>query len=167
MGKKILAFATVMIVAAVILAALGSKLDSNAFAITGFAVSNAEEGRQTLTPADRVTEYLIRTSEDAVLIKIANATIGRLEGTNSMEPVLDSKSNTIMVKPEKAEEINEGDMIAYNSEEASGLVVHRIVKVGKDEKGWFAETKGDNSASIDPGKVRLERVRYVIIGILY
>ncbi len=72
-----------------------------------------------------------------------------------------------MVKPQRAEEVKEGDIIAYTSEEASGLVVHRVVKVGKDENSWFAVTKGDNAAVNDQAKVRFRQVRYIVVGILY
>ena len=106
-------------------------------------------------------------SDDGVLIRIANATMGRPEGTNSMEPLLDSTSSTIMIRPEKAEDIKEGDIIAYHSNEAGGLVVHRAIKTGTDEKGWFAIAKGDNSKVNDPAKVRFGQIRYVVVGILY
>lgn len=165
MGKKIFALASIVAVVAAVLVLFGGKLNNDAFAVTGFAVRGGSA--DTSSPADRITEDIIRTSEETVLIKIANATIGRLEGTNSMSPVLGSNSSTIMVQPERAEDVKEGDIIAYSSEEASGFVVHRVVKVGKDENGWFAETKGDNAVADDPVKVRFEQVRYVIVGILY
>lgn len=40
MGKKILAFGAVIVVAVAILAAAGDNLGSDAFAITGFAVAD-------------------------------------------------------------------------------------------------------------------------------
>lgn len=166
MGKKIWAWAAITAAVAV-LALLGGKLNSDAFAVTGFAVGNVEGGRQTPTPADRITEGQVRMSDEIVIIKVANATIGKLEATNSMSPVLDSNSSTIMVRPQKAEDLKEGDIIAYESEDATGLVVHRVAKTGRDEEGWFAVTKGDNSRKEDPEKVRFGQVRYVVVGILY
>ena len=42
-----------------------------------------------------------------------------------------------------------------------------ITKLGEDEEGWFAVTKGDNSKKEDTEKVRFGQVKYVIAGILY
>lgn len=151
----------------ILLIAFGKYLNMDVARITGFAVSDNQANSHAAMPTDRVTEGQIRMSDDGVLIRIANATLGRPEGTSSMEPLLDSTSSTIMIRPEKAEDIKEGDIIAYYSEEAVGLVVHRVVKVDKDENGWFAQTKGDNTAANDPAKVRFGQVMYVIIGILY
>ncbi len=166
MGKKSLVFAAIFAAAAV-LALLGGKLNDNVMVITGFAVGNAEEERHALMPADRITEDTLRTSDEGVLIKIANATIGRIEGTNSMRPLIGSESSAVMVRPHNAEDIKEGDIAAYESDDAAGLVLHRIVRTGSDEGGWFAITKGDNSRKEDPERVRFEQVRYVVVGILY
>ena len=169
MGKKILALATLVAFAVAVLALFGSKLKLNddAFAVTGFAVSNSEGRGQTPTPADRITEDAIRASEEAVVVKVANAAIGKLESTNSMEPMLDSGSNVIMIKPQEKEDLKKGDIIAYHSEETAGLVVHRVVRIGEDKEGWYAITKGDHATANDPAKVRFGQVMYVIIGILY
>ncbi|MBI2144513.1 hypothetical protein HYU17_05195 [Candidatus Woesearchaeota archaeon] len=44
--------------------------------ITGFAVR--DQGTGVFSPADRITEDALRVAEDAVMVKIPNATIGRI-----------------------------------------------------------------------------------------
>ncbi len=142
-------------------------LGSDAVKITGFAVRDGEINKVADAPKDRITEDQIRMSDGTIVIKLAGATIGKLEDTGSMKPLLDANSNTLMIKPERAEDIKEGDIIAYHSEEAAGLVVHRVVKRGIDENGWFAIAKGDNSKANDTQKVRFSQIKYVVVGILY
>ncbi|MBI3036412.1 hypothetical protein HYY73_01460 [Candidatus Woesearchaeota archaeon] len=158
------AVATIAILAATAIALLTGSMDRG-IGITGFAVKGAEA--DALFPQDRIAESQIRAGGEAVVVRIANATIGRIEGTNSMGPLLGKNSTAIMILPQKSSDIAKGDIIAYHSEEAGGLVVHRVTAVGSDEQGWFAVTKGDNSRNNDPEKVRFEQIRYVIVGILY
>lgn len=84
-----------------------------------------------------------------------------------MEPLLDKSGTAIMITPESSGDIEKGDIVAYPSEEAEGLVVHRVIRIGEDDKGWFAITKGDNAREEDPEKVRFEQIKYVIVGVLY
>ncbi len=133
--------------------------------ITGLAVGGA--ANELHSPADRISESQIKATDDAVVIKIANAAIGRFESTSSMSPLLDNKSTAILIRPQKAADINDGDIIAYQSQEAGGLVAHRVILTGSDEKGWFTVAKGDNSKINDPQKVRFGQIKYVVIGILY
>ncbi|MBI2144514.1 hypothetical protein HYU17_05200 [Candidatus Woesearchaeota archaeon] len=72
-----------------------------------------------------------------------------------------------MIKPKGTGDIMKGDLVAYQSNEAGGLVVHRVIEIGNDEQGWFAVTKGDNAAANDPEKVRFGQIKQVVVGILY
>lgn len=168
MKKALLAVALAVVLATAILAAFRIDLDAEALKITGFAVASANGiSDSSLTPADRVAEEEIRASSDAVLIRLPNATIGAINETNSMGGLLGNGSSAIMIKPKSAEDLHQGDIVAYHSDEAAGLVAHRIARIGEDEQGWFAITKGDSSKTKDPGKVRFEQVRYIVVGVLY
>ena len=166
---KIRLTALLTVIAAVVLSliAVSKYAGVDAVKITGFAVSDGEINKLADAPKDRITEDQIRMSDGTIVIKLAGATIGQLEDTGSMKPLLDANSNTLMIKPERAEDIKEGDIVAYQSEEAEGLVVHRVAKRGIDENGWFAIAKGDNSKANDPKKVRFRQIKYVVVGILY
>ena len=161
-ASAVLAVIAILATAALVL--LTGSMDKG-IGITGFAVKGGDAN--TFSPQDRIAESQISADEEEVVVKIANATIGRIEGTNSMGAVLGKSSNAIMVRPQNADEIKEGDIIAYQSGEAAGLVVHRTVEIGNDEQGWFAITKGDNSRNNDPEKVRFGQVRYIVVGIVY
>jgi len=129
---------------------------------TGFSL-NSEES----SPADRIKEEQIRISDSSVTIKIENAVIGKFEGTKSMIPLIDKGANAILIRPDDESEINIGDIIAYYSEEAQGLVTHRVVKSGFGAEEWYVIAKGDNTDVLDPEKIRFDQVRYVVVGILY
>ena len=71
------------------------------------------------------------------------------------------------MKPASPAILDVGDIISFYPSFAEGLVVHRIIEIGNDNKGWYARTKGDNNPSADPGKVRFEDIHGVIVAILY
>lgn len=168
MKKALLAVALAVVLATAILAVFRIDLDAEVLKITGFAVASANGiSDSRLTPADRVAEEWIRASSDAVLIRLPNATIGAISETNSMGGLLGNGSSAIMIKPKSAEDLRQGDIVAYHSDEAAGLVAHRIIRIGEDEQGWFAITKGDESGAVDPEKIRFNQARYVIVGIIY
>ncbi|MHA2011204.1 MAG: signal peptidase I, partial [Candidatus Helarchaeota archaeon] len=87
--------------------------------------------------------------------------------SNSMIPVLDNGHTGIEI-PLSQEDVNKlkvGDIISYFDIDGN-LIIHRIIEVGYDSKGWFAITKGDNN-KINDGKIRKEQVRCVLVGIIY
>ncbi|MEM4358203.1 MAG: signal peptidase I [Candidatus Pacearchaeota archaeon] len=118
------------------------------------------------SPADRINESSIHIYEDKVVIVIPNSFLVRFAATKSMDPVLDVEANAIEIKPEKPSDLQVGDIISYRS--VSGdVIIHRIVKIGDDEKGWYAITKGDNNEYADIEKVRFEQIRGVVIALIY
>lgn len=133
------------------------------FAITGFATSEPE----VAIPADRIEESQIKVGEDSVVINIPNAIIGKFDDTNSMSPVIDKGANAILILPQTQADIQVGDIIAYHSEEAQGYVAHRAVQISADDQGWYAIARGDNADSTDPGRIRFDQIKYVVVGILY
>jgi hypothetical protein len=162
MGSKI----SLIILAAVTVFCIFQSVRSahnEGISITGFSIGS--EFHQS--PSDMIKDGMIFSDDESVSIRVPNAVIGRVGNTNSMSPLLDNGSNTIMVAPKNPEGLKEGDIVAYYSSDAKGLVVHRIVSIGGDEKGWFSITKGDNAPSADPGKVRFSSIEYVVVGILY
>lgn len=119
------------------------------------------------SPSDWVNEKQILIYPDKVVILVEGASISTYAPTKSMDPVLDETVNGISIKPTSPEQLKEGDIISFYPYEGSEyLIVHRIIKIGKDEKGWFAITKGDNSFQED-GKVRFEQIKYVLIALIY
>jgi signal peptidase I len=122
---------------------------------------------ERISPQDRINEDQIHVYKDRIVIYIPEATYARYADTNSMDPILDEGATGFEIIPDSEEDIRIGDIITYQPEWTSNLVVHRVIEIGEDEQGWFAYTKGDNTSSIDPGKIRFEQVKYVLVGVFY
>lgn len=116
------------------------------------------------SPANWVQESQILIYPDRVVILVPNATLSRYANTKSMDRIIDVTANGIEIKPKSYEDIHVGDIISY--EKGNNLIVHRVIEIGIDEKGWYCITKGDNALQ-DDGKVRFEQIKYVTIAIIY
>jgi hypothetical protein len=119
------------------------------------------------SPNDWIPESDIYVYDDKVIIDIEDAQWATFTDTNSMDPVIDLGANAIEVVPKSPGQIQVGDIVSYESKYASGTIIHRVVEVGQDSEGWFAIMKGDNNPTPDPGRIRFEQIRRVVIGILY
>lgn len=117
------------------------------------------------SPGNWVKENQIVIYPDRVVIFVANASMSRYANTNSMLPFFDETANGIEIEPKSPSDINVGDIIAY--EQGGNLIVHRVVKIGSDEQGWFCIAKGDNSPVQDVMKIRFKDIKYVTIAIIY
>jgi hypothetical protein len=119
------------------------------------------------SPYDRVKEENIHVYHDKVVIDLASPEWAAFTDTHSMEPVIDASSNAIEIVPKSSDEIHLGDIVSYESEYASGTIIHRIVEIGQDSEGWYCRLKGDNIQSVDPGKVRFDQIRRIVVAIIY
>tara|TARA_Y100000034_G_scaffold136768_1_gene215568 strand:- start:6924 stop:7385 length:462 start_codon:yes stop_codon:yes gene_type:complete len=121
---------------------------------------------EIMSPSDHIPEEDIYVLNDRVIIKIKDPKWASFTDTNSMDPIIDINSNSIEIKPQSTKDIEPGDIISYKYQDL-GLIIHRVIKTGYDEQGWFAITKGDNNIFRDPSKVRFEQVNGVVIGVIY
>ncbi|MBW2981439.1 hypothetical protein KY343_01035 [Candidatus Woesearchaeota archaeon] len=119
------------------------------------------------SPSDHVKEDQIRVYQDRIEIDLEDAMWARFTDTNSMDPLFDAEANTIEIKPEKPSDINVGDIISYRPRDMDSLIVHRVVDIGNDNKGWYAVAKGDNVEQPDPDKIRFDQVNGVLVAIIY
>jgi len=119
------------------------------------------------SPLDRIKEDQILVTNEKVVLNIKGAEWASFTDTNSMDPVLDSGANAIEVVPESEDDIQVGDIVAYESEYADGVIIHRVVYKGRDEKGTYFILKGDNNPISDPGKVRFNQIKRVVVAIIY
>ncbi|MBS3119745.1 hypothetical protein J4475_02885 [Candidatus Woesearchaeota archaeon] len=139
------------------------KQKDNVFAKTIFV----PEPEPKAVPGDRVPEGSIGVYSDQVVMKISNPKWAKFTDTHSMDPVLSSKAHAIEIEPESPDDIQVGDIVSYVSEYADGTIIHRVVETGEDSKGWYAIMKGDNNPKEDPGKVRFEQIKRVVVAIIY
>ena len=120
-----------------------------------------------ISPNDHIKQDQIKATSDTIIINVKEAYVAGFVDSNSMDPILDASSNGIEVIPNNPEQLNIGDIIAYEASWTSGIVIHRIIFTGYDEQGWYAITKGDNNSIEDPERVRFTQVKYLLIGIIY
>jgi hypothetical protein len=126
-----------------------------------------ETGNEVASPANRVPEDLILVTNEKVVLNIKGAEWASFTDTNSMDPVIDAGSHAIEMIPKSEDEIQVGDIVAYKSDYAEGTIIHRVVFKGKDEKGTYFVLKGDNNPINDPGKIRFEQIKRVVVAIIY
>lgn len=133
----------------------------------------ADDSADLKAPADYINESQIHFYEDKVCIDVANATIGRYAGTGSMIPVLNEYSNGIKVPVTNESDVHEGDIITYDDSNctsledcANNLIIHRVIKIMKTEKGTFYMVKGDANQMADR-IVPFSEIRYKTVAIIY
>jgi len=132
---------------------------------------NAEKkklDRQELpSPSDWIKEKDIHVYYDKVEIDCKNCQWANFADTNSMDPVLDYGHNAIEIIPKKTTDLQVGDIASYKSPYVKGTIIHRIIKISRDEKGWYAIFKGDNNSKPDPYKVRFDQIKRKVVAIIY
>lgn len=135
----------------------------------GFDILSAlrQDVEERASPADRIKEDQIRVGREEVTISIKGAEWASFTDTNSMDPIIDSEAHAIEVIPQSEDDIQVGDIVAYESEYAEGSIIHRVAYKGEDESGTYFVMKGDNNPTSDPGKVRFSQIKRVVVAIIY
>lgn len=185
MGKKILKIFWILGIAAVFLggviagAAVGPvHLDSNV--PTGHVIKektdevvnsmnplNMGVSTERPSPSDWISDKQVEVYSDRIILDIKDAQWAVFTNTNSMDPVIDEHASAIEIEPETEVDIEVGDIVSYKSDYADGTIIHRVVYKGKDEQGTYFVMKGDNNPTNDPGKVRFDQIKRVLVAIIY
>lgn len=126
-----------------------------------------QEGVERDSPSDWIKEDQIKVYNDKVIINLRDAEWASFTDTNSMDPLIDEKANAIEIIPKSVDDIHVGDIISYKSDYADGTIIHRVIKIGNDDKGWYCIVKGDNNQSPDPGKIRFNQIKRILVAIIY
>lgn len=119
------------------------------------------------SPSDWIKENQIHVYKDRIVIDAERIIWSKFTDTNSMDPLFDKGSNGLEMIPSDTDEIGVGDIISYRSKYSNGIIIHRVIEKGEDEKGIYFIAKGDNNDTADPGKIRFDQIEGVLIGILY
>lgn len=122
-------------------------------------------GKELTSPGDWVKEDQISVYPNKIVLDVPGASWASFTNTNSMDPFLDETANAIEMKPSNPEEIKVGDIISYKT--VYGVLIHRVIEIGNDDKGVYYIVKGDNNRLTDPFKVRFEDVQGVVVAIIY
>jgi len=72
--------------------------------------------------------------------------------STSMEPVL-KPNDLIVVEKASVAQIEQGDIIAFDSHMEMGIVAHRAIEVYEHDGDLVIGTKGDNTENEDPWRV--------------
>lgn len=80
--------------------------------------------------------------------------------SGSMEPTINT-GDIAIIKKCKADEIKEGDIIAFRS--GKSVITHRIVEINNSDSESKLVTKGDNNNSEDRYPVNLETVEGIFV----
>ncbi|MBD3203134.1 hypothetical protein GF327_02490 [Candidatus Woesearchaeota archaeon] len=137
------------------------KKGSNLMKILG--LSNEERP----SPYDWIKQDQIHVGNKNIVIDLENAEWAEFTDTNSMDPVIDESAHAIEIVPEKPSDVHIGDIVSYKSSFTDGTIIHRVVRIGFDKKGWYAVFKGDNNPREDPEKVRFSQIRRILVAIIY
>ena len=140
---------------------LGTLIESNARST--YSLSSEDKP----SPSNWITKDQINVYQDKVVLDLQNAMWASFKDTNSMDPVIDDKTNSIELKPKKPSLIQVGDIISYNSKTNNLIITHRVIEINQDEQGWYAITKGDNNQEKDPEKVRFQEIEGIVVALLY
>ena len=84
-----------------------------------------------------------------------------------MDPLIDTGSTALSVKPKDENGIRNGDVAFYQSQLIDSVIVHRVIETNNDQKGWYSRFKGDNLYEPDPELVRFPQIEGVLIGVIY
>ncbi len=144
----------------------GYEYESNTVLDRALAILQST-GNEIPSPLDRIQEDQITVTNDKIVINLKDAQWASFTDTNSMDPVIDAEAHAIEVIPQSKQDVQVGDIVAYESEYAEGSIIHRVVYKGEDEQGTYFILKGDNNPIQDPGKVRFSQIKKVVVAIIY
>jgi hypothetical protein len=131
------------------------------------SVLNDNRTDEVPSPSKWVTDTQIGVYSQRVILDIEDPQWAVFTDTHSMEPVISSRSYAIEIVPESEDQINVGDIISYESKYADGTIIHRVIEKGQDSQGTYFILKGDNNQNPDPGRIRFDQVKRVVVAIIY
>ena len=150
------------IICAVLLGWLSHSVASSISSEMPYSFTSAQE---RISPSNHIKEKQIEVYDNFAVIQVDNLFWAKFSDTNSMDPLIDKDTNSLEIKPKSTDEIRVGDIISYSFYDIT--IIHRVIRIGEDEFGWYAVAKGDNNPEPDPEEVRFSQVNGVVIGILY
>ncbi len=120
-----------------------------------------------IAPNDWITQDKIHVYKSHIKIDLQNAVWANFTDTNSMTPVLSSKSNAIQIKPKYEKDIHIGDIISFRNKNNKRRIIHRVIGLGTDSEGKYFLTKGDSNPDEDNIKVRFNDIDRVLVAVVY
>jgi len=116
-------------------------------------------------PQNRIPLERVFVGENQVVIDVHDVVPGITASSESMRPFLGNDTIVLEIVPNAPGDIAVGDVIIYEFEDHR--IIHRVIKIGVDDEGWYAILKGDNNPYPDAQPVRFDQVKGVVVGIIY
>ncbi len=124
--------------------------------------------RTNISPSHYINKSQILVYDDKIVLNIPNASWFNVLPTGSMLPTLGSNSYAFGINVTSPKDITVGDIIIYKVNDTSNeSIVHRITNISSDSNGTYYSLWGDNNRIMDKIKVRLENIKYKIVGLVY
>jgi hypothetical protein len=116
-------------------------------------------------PFDHIERSQIELQNDKFIIRSKNLRWSYFTDSDSMVPTIDTGADGIETVPADSSEIHIGDIISYKS--GTETIIHRVVKIGMDDQGWYVIAKADNLPKEDPYKIRFSQIQGILVGLIY
>ncbi len=121
--------------------------------------------RDVPSPQDLIGREQIFLYRDKLIIQKSGLFVSSFADTDSMDPVIDQGANGIEMRPADSDDVQAGDIVSYRK--GDDIIIHRVIKTGSDEDGWYALLKGDNEKLYSLSKVRFNQINGVLVGVIY
>ena len=156
---------------------LNSDLDTLIAHLSNFEDSKSEKTKKInqsisrllpqdkISPKDMISKEDIKLYRDHVRIMVRKPVLSHFRDTDSMDPVIDQSANGIEIMPVSESQVQPGDIVSYSSGE--DILVHRAIRTGYDDDGWYAILKGDNEQLYNLNKVRFSQIKGILVAIIY
>jgi hypothetical protein len=119
-----------------------------------------------VAPPVRLTKKNILLEGNHLRLEYPCLDVKRVGKGISMIPISQVGHRYVLTSCFQKKDIQVGDIIVYDLWGVS-LVVHQVVEIGEDEKGWYARTRGTNNWGADLVPVRFDWVKYIAVGVLW
>lgn len=103
--------------------------------------------------------------ETVTIHKLKGIRLGSLADTNSMDGFMDIGHTPILTTDFLHTDLAIGDIIVY--EVFPKRIIHQIVKIGSDKKGWYCRCQGLNNPTQDKYIIRPQHIKHRMVGIIY
>jgi len=129
-------------------------------------VSGDAKGNMPSPRVDIARTDMNYSSDELIIRNLKGVVLSTVQGTNSMEPLIDIGHTIILSNDSKyVDTIDLGSVIIwnYNGEQA----MHSIIEIDSDGDGWYCKTQGLNVTRGDPYKIRKSHIEYVLLGVIF
>ena len=135
-------------------------------------------GKEIPSPRDIIAQSDIVYLGDKQIVTIGNVLpkvwLTTVADTNSMDGTIDIGHTMILSNNKKyLDKVDIGDIVVWQkwvlwvNKLASKTIMHQIIAIAEDDKGWFCYTQGINCPSKDPWKIRRKDIMWIALGVIW